>query len=113
MGKLWAKLHNKYSAFRVRDRRLAAKIEPVLMWGYLIIAVVTLAGLLYIALGYPLSEKYTEYHRYSYVLMGIAGFLGIIVSLLSTKKEQVKGILVLVLELYLLGLVFQLFSLTL
>ena len=89
------------------------RIDLVSSWLFATIVIITAGVLIAIALMHPLSEEYTVNHQLSYVLLTLAGTIAYLASLFATRNLVIRGILILVIELYLFGILFQLFTLIL
>lgn len=89
------------------------RVALISSWLFAAIVVITTGLLIALALMSPLSEEYTMNHRLSYILLSLAGTIAYLASLFATRKPNIRGILILAIELYLFGLFFQLFTLIL
>jgi ABC-type Fe3+-siderophore transport system permease subunit len=83
----------------------------VLLWIWALFAVATAGVILAIAYLNPLSEEYTRNHQLSFVCLSAASTIAFLVALFSTKKALVHSILMLAIELFLGGMIFQLLTL--
>lgn len=96
------------STNRVKTR---IRVRNITTWAFVTITLITTVVLIAIALLNPLSAQYTMNHRLSYVLLSLAGAVAYILALFSTQNQTIRGWSILVIELYLFGILFQLFAL--
>lgn len=87
------------------------RVVTVTTWLFATITVITAIVLILIALLHPESTEYTIFHKLGFALASAAGVIAQIISLFVTKNLKIRGFLVLVTELYLFGLFFNLFAL--
>ncbi len=87
------------------------QLSKISTWGFIAISIFTTVYLIVIALLNPLSEHYTLNNQWGYITMSLAGTIGYILAMLSISNKTVRMWSILVIELYLFGLLFQLFAL--
>ena len=90
-----------------------SKHDRILLGLFAVPVILTAGAVVAIAFMHPLSDEYTQNHQLSYICLTSAGTIAFLVSLFVTKNRLITGILMLAIELYLFGILFQLFTLIL
>ena len=112
MKKIYNRVVEQYREYREIDKALAKTIQKPLIIIFMAGSIVTFIAIIKTAIDLRSSDTFTIFDRLSFVFLGISGFAGILLSYFGEKNNTKKGFLVLIIEFFLLGLLFQLFSLT-
>lgn len=90
---------------------MKTRISTIVNRLYAIAVIATTGVLVAIALLHTTSDTYTTLHQSSYICLAIAGTIAYLTALFTAKNSNIVGWLLIAIELYLAGIIFQLFSL--